>query len=415
MVAATYCPEPRNNPQILVSVDQLRGYFREAETELYRSKGFRKILADFRQRGALNSETQAMMKAICREAIRSTLRQMCCIVPALGADSLMNETHVGQLERSSNVSLEDAPQIANIATMPMPHAPASLEDASGSATTCLQNPLPHVVEGSDAQSASVLEIILESEETSVADAISSTPRLDSEVCEEESANATSSKLNPLHWFSRSPKPYAPTLEELRKTQLHEIGRTIQEARIAKAIPLEAIHQRTLIARHQIRDIEAGEGRWLPEDIYLKSFIRRMGDAVGLDGQALAEQLTPLTPTQPVRPSWYQHSPAIAASHGDPTQLYLRYAAVVAGSVWGLSWMSQHPLNLSQVPVFNAESGAAPIQAAPRMAEQGMTLEPTATVDPAGNIKIQFSNSPILSPKAPEKAAMERPASNSGEV
>lgn len=396
MVAATYCPQSRNNPQVLVSIDQLRSYFRDAETELYRSKGFRQILAEFKQRGALNSETQAMMKAMCREAIRSTLRQVCCIAPTtFNPDSSTTMTELD----------ERSPQVAAIAPAPPlsePSSPSSNVTPIATVTSISSYPSVDEAESAPAAVAEVptdLPLPLSETDDSTPDSSPASPLV-------EASPAT--RFNPLRaLLTRPPKPYVPTPEELRQSQLHAIGKAIQDARVAKAIPLEAVHQKTLVARHQIRAIEAGEGRWLPEDIYLKGFIRRMGDAVGLDGQALADQLTPMPTAPSVRPSWHQHSPAIAAAHMDPTRLYIGYAAVVAGSVWGLSWMSQHPLDVSQIPLFDSETGVIPTNPTPQAAQKGLPLQPTATVDRDGSIKIQFSDSPKRSPRTAETAAMER--------
>lgn len=420
MVAATYCPEPRKSPQILVSIEELRGYFRNAETELYRSKGFRKILAEFKQRGTLTSEVQSAMKAMCREAIRSTLRQVCCLEPPPVRSELslpIAPTAVSDAERSPHFAAITEGVITP-APLPLNLPPVETIEATDVASAPLLSVQDFNFETVTSLPVSPVSAIPEPEPRPV---VPPSPEEPEAVADVETGSAevqaipaqkrdrpTLNEINPAYWWSvlRQPKPYVPTPEELRQSQLQTIGKTLQDARLAQNMPLEALHQRTLIARHQIRAIEAGGGKWLPEDIYLKGFIQRMGHALGLDGLALANQLTPLPVPASQRPSWHSQSPAIAASSLNPTQLYIGYAAVVAGSVWGLSWVSQHPIDVSQIPALQSALGVQSPNLQPQVAQEGLKLTPQATVDTAGNIKIQFSERPARSPLAPEKAAME---------
>lgn len=418
MVAATYCPESRKSPQILVSIEELRGYFRNAETDLYRSKGFRKILAEFKKQGTLTSEVQAAIKAMCREAIRSTLRQVCCLEPPPVRSELpIAPAASSDAERSPHLAaitegvITPAPLPLNLPPLETPEAtdgtPApflSVQDFTFETVTHLSvNPVSVTPEPSTLQGVTPPP----AEAEAMADAEAESAEVQA-IPAQKRDRPTLNAVNPAYWWSllHRPKPYVPTPEELRQSQLQAIGKTLQDARLAQNMPLEALHQRTLVARHQIRAIEAGGGKWLPEDIYLKGFIQRMGNELGLDGVALANQLTPLPVPDSQRPSWYSQSPAIAASSLNPTQLYIGYAAVVAGSVWGLSWVSQHPIDGSQIPVLQSALGGQSPSLQPQVAQEGLKIAPQATVDTAGNIKIQFSERRVRSPLAPEKAAME---------
>ncbi|MBP0017909.1 MAG: helix-turn-helix domain-containing protein [Cyanobacteria bacterium SBLK] len=121
----------------------------------------------------------------------------------------------------------------------------------------------------------------------------------------------------------------------------QIGQTLKEARLAQGISFGALYSKTLIQVYYIKALEEGEIERLPEDVYLRGFIRRLGNSLGLDGTTLANSLP-----QPLKnntiPSWYTpdikvKGPALAA----PTTLqnYVGYTALVAGAVGGLSWIT----------------------------------------------------------------------------
>jgi hypothetical protein len=76
-------------------------------------------------------------------------------------------------------------------------------------------------------------------------------------------------------------------ESDRHQRLQEIGGQIREARLAKSITIAQININTAIPISKIEAIEEGCLEKLPEEIYLQGFIRRLGNAVGLDGDCLA--------------------------------------------------------------------------------------------------------------------------------
>jgi cytoskeletal protein RodZ len=96
--------------------------------------------------------------------------------------------------------------------------------------------------------------------------------------------------------------------------------------------------------HHIEAIENGEIEKLPQDIYVRGFIRRLGDALGLDGSAMANAL-PKPAASPI-PSMYLSVSDSESAEGfqmRPMHLYIGYTALMAGAVGGLGWLSQQPL------------------------------------------------------------------------
>lgn len=144
------------------------------------------------------------------------------------------------------------------------------------------------------------------------------------------------------------KPNPKTLAESRAESCRQIGRAIAQARLAQNLSLEKIHVRTLIPIVHIRALEEGNLDKLPEDVYLRGFIRQVGNFLGLNGVALAASLPEAQSS--VVPSWYHASSASINMRVTPLHLYLGYTALIAGAVGGLSWLSQHnEMNASVQP------------------------------------------------------------------
>jgi len=136
---------------------------------------------------------------------------------------------------------------------------------------------------------------------------------------------------------------APSLQ-LRKDCLCELGRQLRQGRQIRCLSLQQLHDQTLVQLHILDAIENGEIEKLPQDIYLRGFIRRIGDALGLDGHAMADALPKPEPSQIVNP--YLSVTASSSTDGfqmHPVHLYLGYTALMAGAVGGLAWLSQQPV------------------------------------------------------------------------
>ncbi|MBE9200367.1 MULTISPECIES: RodZ domain-containing protein [unclassified Nodularia (in: cyanobacteria)] len=80
------------------------------------------------------------------------------------------------------------------------------------------------------------------------------------------------------------------LNEAQTEQLQEITQQLLRVRQEKSITIEKIAIQTNIRLHLLQALDAGDFEILPEPIYVQGFIRRYGEALGLDGQALANTL-----------------------------------------------------------------------------------------------------------------------------
>ncbi|GGA49307.1 helix-turn-helix transcriptional regulator [Okeania sp. KiyG1] len=134
---------------------------------------------------------------------------------------------------------------------------------------------------------------------------------------------------------------AALLVQERNTYLQQLGEKLQKARKMRCLSMKQIHKQTFVPLHYLEAIEKGQTEELPEDVYLRGFIFRIGNALGFDGVALAEALPMSDPLQGLMPSWSKSNKNIGLGIG-PIHLYVGYTALMAGAVGGLNWMSQQP-------------------------------------------------------------------------
>lgn len=178
--------------------------------------------------------------------------------------------------------------------------------------------------------------------------------------------------------------------QAREERLLEIGRILQQARATKCLSLRQLHSLTLVPAHQITALETGQLEHLPEDIYIRGFIRRLGNALGLNGTELAASLPKDDPNRGVVPSWY-HPIKDKGLYLQPSHLYLGYAAVMVGAMGGLAWVTQQttPEAIAQPAVPSAASLLS-------QAEKATTVTSTPGIQTNGRVAV---GSEIAAPEA----------------
>ena len=168
---------------------------------------------------------------------------------------------------------------------------------------------------------------------------------------------------------RPAPPPISAFEQQRTTALQQIGQALRQARQAKALSIENLHNRTWVPIYQLKALEAGQVEQLPEDIYVRGFIQRAGDALGLNGRELAASLPTPDAAKSVIPSWSRSRPGASATdtYLQPVHLYVGYATLMAGAVGGLAWISQHPIApglLHQLAPSDSEQQSPELQIRP---------------------------------------------------
>ncbi|MBE9128809.1 helix-turn-helix domain-containing protein [Coleofasciculus sp. LEGE 07092] len=284
-----------DNPAIEMSQEGLRSILNQIETELLESEVYRRTMAGLQTMlGEASNTAQILVKAVGREAVRLTFQQFAKqykIVPVTAED--VNQAQEEELDLSEKTD----------------------------------NPLEEV------------EVQVNLTET-LTDAVAAT--------------------QPSGLFNRAigeTKPRKkPTKAELaaqklaqeREELLLQVGQELRRARQDRALSVEQLHRQTLVPIHQIESLEAGRIDHLPEDVYVRGFIRRLSEALGLNGSAMAASVPTPDPVRSVIPSWY-HDPSDVGFQFNSMHLYLGYAALIAGAVGGLNWMSHQSTQETALP------------------------------------------------------------------
>lgn len=88
------------------------------------------------------------------------------------------------------------------------------------------------------------------------------------------------------------------LNAIQVEQLQQIGEYLQQVRESQSVSLEKVAKDTFIPLRLLSALETGEVGRLPEPVYVKGFIRRYADALGLDGAEIAAAFDVDAPAEP---------------------------------------------------------------------------------------------------------------------
>jgi cytoskeletal protein RodZ len=178
--------------------------------------------------------------------------------------------------------------------------------------------------------------------------------------------------------------FTPTQE----AQLKEIGSYLRQRRLTTSLSLEEIADSTYIRLPTLRAIENGQVDQLPELVYVQGFIRRYGEVLQLDGEALAKTLTqPQAAAPPQPPAGVSSPPPEMASEPVPLParelgkfwLYLLAVLLVSGIGGLLYFFSRPPASqpsASPTPSAVVQSSATPATALkpqPRPQEDSLSI------------------------------------------
>ena len=126
------------------------------------------------------------------------------------------------------------------------------------------------------------------------------------------------------------------LKQKQQEMLTEIGEYLHEIRCQQGLSLEDVAIRSCIRATLLRAIEQGNLEALPEPVYIRGFIKRFADHLGLDGEEIAHKF-PQGKLLDIYPSAWWKFPLVQLR---PVHLYIVYVAMVIGAVSGLSNLVQ---------------------------------------------------------------------------
>lgn len=177
------------------------------------------------------------------------------------------------------------------------------------------------------------------------------------------------------------KQSSSTINQLHQEQLVHIGQILKTAREDSQLSHKDLAVKTLIRESLLMAIESANISQLPEPVYTRGLIRRYGECLGLDGEALAIQYFTPAEKQPSRSFWrLPITPQLR-----PVHLYLTYVLLIGVAVSALSYTFQRmSYQSSTLPVLEgdvAEEATMPVDG-PQADEEEVTGTPAeATLPP----------------------------------
>ncbi|MEL6223271.1 MAG: RodZ domain-containing protein [Cyanobacteria bacterium J06626_14] len=112
--------------------------------------------------------------------------------------------------------------------------------------------------------------------------------------------------------------------------LMQIGGYLHEVREGQLLSLEQVAAQTMIQARLLRAIETADFNQLPEPVYIRGFIRRYAETLGLDGSVVASKFPVEIDLRSIQPSWDK-----STSQLRPTHLWIAYTVVIILAIGGL--------------------------------------------------------------------------------
>lgn len=358
---STYYMEGVNNTKIAVTRDGLRAIFGQVEAELHRSEVYQHAMESLCQGlgEAAAKAYQMLIQTVGREAIRLALRQL--------------------LRQYRTLS----PQPVEVSG----HPPVSVSTEFKVMTSAA------VPSSTDEMTPATPKTVAPAEPT-IASAFKSKPQ---EPATPAKNRAVKSEFTPSLAKGRSSlRSYSanPTEEQRhRQVVFGQLAETIRQAREARGLSIEQLHYKTWVPIHQLKSLEMGDIERLPEDIYVRGFLRRIANVLKLDAEQVIASLNGFETRQTVIPSW-QHS-VPSSRQLQPVHLYLGYAALMAGAVGGLAWMSQQPMSTQLLNYQFPDFLPKPLSHASQ--DREFTVTPGSQADTGGAIANPEMNPPEALP------------------
>jgi cytoskeleton protein RodZ len=163
----------------------------------------------------------------------------------------------------------------------------------------------------------------------------------------------------------SPIEIAEQAAQVREASLTALCNEFRQHRSQLNLSLKQIHSTTFIPLHHLQSLEENKLDRLPEDVYLRGFLRQIEKCFNLaDGQlshhlpAVKVERSPLT--SPTVAPTRSGSPGFGSHH--PNYAYIAYAALMAG---GVCWIAQQGSPKSNLPSIKIDTPVSGPQNAPQ--------------------------------------------------
>ena len=206
-------------------------------------------------------------------------------------------------------------------------------------------------------------------------------------------------------------------------QLKRIGEQLQQTRELQGITLDHVALKTYIPRRLLQAIEDGDLARLPEPVFVKGFIRRYADVLGLDGIDISRQFPVDVLLVPVVDSLTEVEPSDPLPSTDPTPIpeSPSQPAVIPdqqfGKVFRQFWPWMMAGGVALLVLAAAIAGLRRSQPSPSVSP---TVSPTSapsplthrssepTSSPTPTADLQASPQPTVSPTAAATVSPDKP-------
>ncbi len=326
------------HPTIEIATDSKRSLFSSIEAELQSSEVYQKVLENLKTMlGEAGAKADSCLAAVGKEAIQLAFKKFAkkyrSELKALAKTNMSSNLEKGQprdkLETKAKQEETGGDEEKEKAEVEVVSSGGDEESSQKSKST---TELARTEETSDA---------VESSSTATKGPDNNEKVEEEEEEEEEEVKKGSGSPKKKKKLTKAEKAALEKAQK-RKEVLERIGQELRKARIGRCLSVQQVHAQTLVPVNHLKALEKGNIEKLPEDIYVRGFIYRLGNALGLDGATMAAALPVADPLQGMIPSW-------SALDGNsslgfelrPLHLYLGYTALMAGAVGGLTAVTQH--------------------------------------------------------------------------
>ncbi len=158
----------------------------------------------------------------------------------------------------------------------------------------------------------------------------------------------------------SPAEIAEQAIQTREASLTDLCNAFRQHRSHLGLSLKQIHSTTFIPLHHLQSLEENKLDRLPEDVYLRGFLRRLEKCFNLADGQLSHHLPAVNTNRSTLPSQKTVASTQSVSTGfasnNPNYAYIAYAALMAGGVCWIAQQGSPKSNLPQLKIDTPVSG-----------------------------------------------------------
>ncbi|MEM6753873.1 MAG: RodZ domain-containing protein [Cyanobacteria bacterium P01_C01_bin.38] len=180
------------------------------------------------------------------------------------------------------------------------------------------------------------------------------------------------------------------LNEEQGEKLKEITTKLKQIREQKGIDIEQVAAKILVRPVFLNALEEGRFEDLPEPVYIQGFVRRYGDAIGIDGTAISQEFGAIACPPPTP----QENNSVNNKSNIYIPLAVPYVLLIIGASLGLFYVlgpkpAEQTVSQNQYSSSASEQKTEPKPKTTTQAASKPTPKPTPTPKPIEGVKISL--------------------------